>query len=376
MKPLYFDYNATTPVLEPVRRAMLPYLEEHFGNPGSGHAWGVRAHRALDTARAQVAGLLGCGPDNICFTSCATESNNLALWGVVGLEPGGHLVTSTVEHPAILEYARFLESRGVAVTRVGVDAQGLVSPQAVIEACTERTRLISIMLANNETGTIEPVAEIAALAHERGIMVHSDAAQAVGKIPVDVEQLGVDLLSVAGHKLYAPKGVGALYVRDRSLITPLLRGGGQEQGLRSGTENIPYIVALGEACRLAGEDLPAEMARQAALGRRFLAGLGGLGHDFVLHAAQAPRLPGTMAVGFTGLAAGDILSGMVAREVAASAGAACHGQTTEVSHVLAAMGVDPAHAYGTIRFSWGRPTTTGDIDQLLERLAEILGELG
>ena len=373
MKPLYFDYNATTPVLPPVREAMLPFLGDSFGNPGSGHAWGLVAQRAVEQAREQVARLLGAEPEEIIFTSCATESDNLALAGT--LEPGDELVTSAVEHPAIMEYLPVLEARGVKVTLVPVDDQGRVSVAAVQEACTPRTRLISVMLANNETGAIQPVAEIAAWARQRGILVHSDAAQAVGKIPVDVGELGVDLLSLAGHKLYAPKGVGALYLRRGVELRPMLYGGGQERGLRPGTENVPHWVGLGRACQLAGQDLEAEMERQRELGRRFLAGLEAQGRDFRLHSREAPRLPGTMSIGFAGLRAGDILSGLVAREVGASAGAACHGDTTTVSHVLAAMKVPESYALGTIRFSWGRPTSAEDVDELLRRLGQVLDEL-
>ncbi len=373
MKPLYFDYNATTPVLPPVRQAMLPFLGESFGNPGSGHAWGLSAQRAVEQAREQVARLLGAEPGEIIFTSCATESDNLALGGI--LEPGDHLVTSAVEHPAITEYLPVLRERGVEVALAPVDDQGRISLEAVRRLCTPRTRLVSVMLANNETGTIQPVAEIAAWARKRGILVHSDAAQAVGKIPVDVGELGVDLLTVAGHKLYAPKGVGALYLRRGVELKPLLHGGGQERGLRPGTENVPHLVGLGRACALARQDLEQEMARQRDLGRRFITGLEALGRDIRLHAREVPRLPGTMSVGFAGFQAGDILSGLVAREVGASAGAACHGDTTTVSHVLAAMGVPDTYAHGTIRFSWGRLTTAGDVDELLQRLRLVLDEI-
>ncbi|MBU1742314.1 MAG: cysteine desulfurase, partial [Proteobacteria bacterium] len=355
VKPLYFDYNATTPVLARVFEAMRPFLTERFGNPGSGHMWGLRAAQAVARARAQVASLLGASPDEIYFTSCATESNNQVLFGLFQGE--GHLVTTAVEHPAVLEPAGVLEKRGVKVTRVPVDAQGLVSPDDVLAALTDETRLISVMLANNETGAIQPVAEIAARARERGVLVHTDAAQAVGKIGVDVAELGVDLLSVAGHKLYAPKGVGALYVRRGVRVPPLLHGGGQERGLRSGTENVPHLVGLGEACALAAEALSHEAERRQGLGRVFLEGLRGLGFSFRLHSAEAPRLPNTMSVGFEGLSAGDVLSGLVGWDVGASAGAACHGDVTAVSHVLEAMNVPTKFAAGTIRFSWGRLTS-------------------
>ncbi|MBI5522250.1 MAG: cysteine desulfurase [Desulfarculus sp.] len=376
MKPLYFDYNATTPMLPEVRQAMLPYLEAIYGNPGCGHAWGYAARQALDQARGQVAGLINCPPENLLFTSCATESNNWVLFGLLEGEKDARLVTSAIEHPAILEPAKVLEAKGLKVTRVGVDSQGLVSLDEVAAACTPDTRLISVMLANNETGAVQPLAEIAAWARPRGILVHSDAAQAVGKIPVDVKALGVDFLTIAGHKLYAPKGVGALYARNPSRLRPLLYGGGQEQGLRSGTENIPHMVGLGAACQLAGEDLIQEMTRQAQLGALFLQGLQGLGVDYRLHSAQAPRLPGTMSLGFGGLKAGDILSGLVGYDVGVSAGAACHGDATTISHVLAAMGVPKEYAEGTLRFSWGRPTSQGDVAELVHRLGLVLASLG
>ena len=375
MKALYFDYNATTPILPRVLAAMDPYLRDRFGNPGSGHWWGLKAKRGVERAREQVAGLINCRPEEVCFTSCATESDNLALTGLLANRPGAHLVTTAVEHPAIMECAAWLEGRGVRVSYAEVDSQGVVSPASVQDACRNGADLISIMLANNETGSLQPVAEIAAWARERGIPVHTDAAQAVGKIPVDVEALGVDLLTIAGHKLYAPKGVGALYVRQGLNLEPQLHGGGQERGLRSGTENVPYLVGLGEACALANEDLAAEMERQQDLGRLFLQGLEALGADWRLHSAEAPRLPTTMAIGFRGMSAGDIISGLVGLEVGVSAGAACHGDTTTVSHVLAAMGVPRDYAEGTIRFSWGRPTSRDDVRELVKRLAQALDAL-
>ncbi|BEQ13458.1 cysteine desulfurase family protein [Desulfoferula mesophila] len=375
MRPLYFDYNATTPILPRVYEAMRPYLTEHFGNPGSGHLWGLKAKRGAELAREQVAGLINCAPGEVYFTSCATESDNWALLGLGLARPGAHVVISAIEHPAIVECAAYLERCGARVSRVGVDEQGLVDPAAVRAACASGADLISVMLANNETGALQPVAEIAAWARKQGIPVHSDAAQAVGKVPVDVAALGVDLLTIAGHKLYAPKGVGALYVRQGLELAPLLWGGGQERGRRSGTENVPYMVALGEACALAAEDLPGEMARQRELGRVFLEGLGALDVDWRLYSERAPRLPGTAAVGFKGLNAGDIISGLVVLDVGVSAGAACHGDTTVVSHVLAAMGVPLEYAQGTIRFSWGRPTSQDDVRELVRRLGQALGAL-
>ncbi len=376
MRPLYFDYNATTPILPVVFEAMRPFLTEHFGNPGSGHAWGMRARRAVDQARAQVAGLINCRPEEVYFTSCATESNNLVLRGLLEGVAGAHLVTTAMEHPAILEPARALAYLGLDLTLAGVDGQGLVDPGEVERACRPRTSLVSVMLANNETGAIQPLAEIASAARERGIPVHSDASQAVGKIAVDVAALGLDLMTIAGHKLYAPKGVGALYVREGLKLAPQMRGGGQERGLRSGTENVAFLVGLGAACELASQDLAQEEARQRGLGRLFLEGLAGLGADHMLFAEASPRLPGTMFVGFGCRRAADIISGLAGLDVAVSAGAACHGDATSLSHVLAAMAAPPEYAPGTIRFSWGRPTTPGDVAELLERLGQVLAQLG
>jgi cysteine desulfurase len=257
-----------------------------------------------------------------------------------------------------------------------VDAQGLVSPDELAEACLPDTRLASVMLANNETGAIQPVTDISARLAERGVPLHSDAAQAVGKIPVDVKALGVDFMTIAGHKLYAPKGIGALYIRGGRELPSLLLGGGQEGGRRSGTENVAYMVALGEACALAREDLDAEGRRQREMGQMFLKGLREMGADFILHAEEAPRLPGTMFIGFKGLSAGDIISGLVGMDVAVSAGAACHDDSTSLSHVLTAMQASPDYAAGTIRFSWGRPTSREDMAELLQRLTAVLKDLG
>ena len=373
IKPLYFDYNATTPVLDPVFQAMAPYLKEHYGNPGSDHAWGLAAARAVDKGRQSLAALVGCQADELYYTSCATESINIVLQSVMA--GGGHLVTTAIEHPATLQTAKALEGRGVTVSLAPVDSQGLVSLDAIKAACTPETKLISVMLANNEVGTIEPLAEIAAWARDKGILVHTDAAQAVAKIPVDVKELGVDFMTIAGHKIYAPKGIGALYVRSGVELAPLTYGGGQERGLRPGTENVPYIVALGAAAEMALADLDAEAARQRDLGKRLLKGIDGLGRPFLLHAADAPRLPTTMSIGFGGLLVGDILSGLVGEDVGVSAGAACHGDHAEPSHVLKAMNVPQDFAQGTVRISWGRPTTAEDVDEFVRRLGRVLSAL-
>jgi cysteine desulfurase len=374
MRPLYFDYNATTPVSPEVFEAMRPLFQERFGNPGSPHAWGLAAREALDTARGQVAALINAGPDEIVFTSCATESNNMALLGLLRDRPGARLVTSAVEHPAVLRPARFLQERGADVDILAVDGQGLLDPKAVARACEQPTRLVSVMLANNETGALQPVAEIAKAAHAAGALLHTDAAQACGKIPVDVRELDVDFLTLAGHKLSAPKGVGALYLRRGLDLPPLLLGGGQERGLRSGTENVALAVGLGAACALAARGLEAEAERQRGLGRRLLAGLGALDVEFLVHAKDAARLPNTLSVGFRGLDAGRLVEGLALRDAAVSAGAACHAGESSVSHVLTAMGAPLEYAQGTLRFSWGRSTTADDVDELLARLDDVLLE--
>jgi cysteine desulfurase len=374
MRPLYFDYNATTPVHPLVFEAMRPWLTERFGNPGSAHMWGMEAKNGLDTGRHQVASAIGARDAEIVFTSGATESNNLALYGSLTDPKNQHLIISAVEHPAIMEPARHLQQKGLEVTVVPVDDQGRVRLADIQAARTEKTALISVMLANNEVGTIQPIADIAAWARKQNILVHTDAAQAVGKIPVNVENLGIDLMSIAGHKLYAPKGIGALFIRNGVTITPRTRGGGQENGIRPGTENIPYIAGLGAACAMI-RDLSEETNRQRLLGERFREGLVSLGRPFVIHAKNTPRLPGTMSVGFTGLRAGDIISGLVGYEVGVSAGAACHAGQECVSAVLEAMRVDLHDALGTIRFSWGRMTTSEDVDELLDRLERVLRSL-
>jgi cysteine desulfurase len=372
-RPLYFDFNATTPVLAPVLRAMLPYFSEHFGNPASAHAWGLEPHEAVVRARAQVAALLGCTAQEVFFTSCATEANNIVLLGLLR-SPADHLIVTAVEHPAVLQPAAEHARRGGRMTILPVDGQGRVDPEEVLRSVTPRTRLISVMLANNEVGTIQPVAEIAALARERGVLVHTDAAQAVGKIPVNVLELGVDLLTVAGHKIYAPKGVGALYVRAGVAPAPLTFGGGQERGLRPGTENVPSLVALGEACSMAA-DVAEEQVRQQRLRDILEEGLASLGIPFQVHGRDAERLPNTTSVGFRRLSTGDMLSGLIGMDVGASAGAACHGGVQTMSHVLEAMHVHPEYGQGTIRLSIGRPTTEDDVKELVSRLGAVTRSL-
>jgi cysteine desulfurase len=369
---IYLDYNATTPTDPRVAEVMTPYLTGFFGNPSSGHRFGREAKAAVERARAEVASCLGCATDEIIFTSGGSESDNLALRGVVAARGGGHVITSSIEHPAVLEVALALEMEGlIELTVIGVDAMGRINPEEIAAALRKNSILVSIMLANNEVGTLQPVTEIASRCRDRGVLVHTDAAQAVGKIPVDVEALGVDLLTVAGHKLYAPKGIGALYVREGVELEPLIRGAGHERRLRAGTENILEMVGLGAACALVAEETADEIPRLTALRDRLRDRLAAGFNGIIEHAAGAERLPNTLSVSLPGAHAGDLLDA-IGDEVAASAGAACHGLKIQVSHVLAAMGVTPEVALGTIRFSVGRFTTEEEIDRGAEIILDAL----
>jgi cysteine desulfurase len=369
--PVYLDYNATTPVAPEVAAAIEPYLREHFGNPSSSHVYGRRAHEAVDRAREHVAALIGAAPGEIVFTGCATEANNLAVLGVARAlrTTRRHVITSAVEHPAVLQPSLRLREDGWDVTIVAVDQHGRVDPQAVARALRDDTALVSIMLANNEVGTLQPVAEIAALARSRGAVVHTDAAQAAGKIPVDVGALGVDLLTLAGHKFYATKGVGALYVRAGTPLAPVLVGAEHERGLRPGTENVPAIVGLGEAARLARERLPhaSEQLRRPrdALHAVLTAGV----PDLELNGHPAHRLPNTLNVSFP-RASGRALLQSAEAHVAASLGAACHAESDSVSGVLAAMGIGYARAAGAVRLSVGLPTTEDEVRRAGRALVE------
>lgn len=370
MAAIYLDYNASTPIDTRVADAMRPLLQEAFGNPSSGH-WASRpAKAALEGARCQVAALVGASPNEIVFTSGGSEANNLALKGSFFAlrERGNHIVTQVTEHPAILEPLAFLERLGAEVTYLSVDQTGRVDPKAVRHAITPRTILITIMHANNETGTVQPIEEISAIARQHGIRLHTDAAQSVGKIPTRADDLGVDLLSIAGHKLYAPKGVGALYVRDGATIEPLVHGAGHESGRRAGTESALLAVGLGEACSLARDLGPMEGIRALrdriweVLKERF-------GDRMVLNGHPKHRLPNTLNVCFVGRVGAEVLASLDG--VAASTGSACHAGSVELSPVLAAMGVTEVAGMGAIRFSLGRGTTPQDIDALIEKLETL-----
>ncbi|MSP14011.1 MAG: cysteine desulfurase [Chloroflexi bacterium] len=375
MQPIYLDYNATTPVDPSVAAAMLPYLQQHFGNPSSSHEYGRQARAGVERAREEVAELLGCAPDEIIFTAGGSESDNLALKGIAEAyqDRGDHLITSQVEHPAILETCRYLERRGFRVTYVPVDRYGRVEPDDVAQAITSRTILVTIMHANNEVGTIQPIAAIGHIARAHGILFHTDAAQSVGKIPTRVDELQVDLLTVAGHKLYAPKGVGALYIRRGVHIEPLIHGASHEGGRRAGTENVPGILGLGEACRIAGEDLDKSARRLQDLRDRLHQGLTRCMEGLYLNGHPTERLPNTLNVSFAGVNSGDLLA--MSPEVAASTGSACHAGHTEPSAILLALGVSRELALGAVRFSLGRWTTEEEVDQVVTVLAERLSTL-
>ncbi len=372
--PIYMDYNATTPIDRRVADAIVPYLFEYFGNPSSSHHYGVTAKKAIEQARQSLAQLLNCTPQEIIFTSGGTESNNTVIKGVARLlkDKGNHIITSVIEHPAIIEPCEFLAEDGYSITYVGVDQYGRVDPKEIEAAIRPETILISIMHANNEVGTIQPIAEISEIAKEHNVLFHTDAAQSVSKIPVNVEALGVDFLSVAGHKLYAPKGVGALFVRQGLRLPPLLHGAGHESGRRAGTENLPEIVGLGMAARLAREELEHEMKRLTRLRDRLWNGLKtAFVEDIQLNGHPTERLPNTLSVGFKGREAHLILE-KIEKELAVSAGSACHAGRTELSSVLKAMKVDPEFARGTLRISVGRFSTIGHIDKAISILSLAL----
>ena len=365
---IYLDYNATTPIAEEVAQGMQPYLRQDFGNPSSDYTLGQRARAGVERARLQTAALLGCLPEEIFFVSGATEANNWALKGAAHYhrQRGRHLITTAIEHPAVINPCLFLLEEGWDVTFVRVDGKGQVDPDDIRRAIKPETILISVMHANNETGAIQPLEKIGLAAKEQGILFHSDAAQSVGKIPVNVGELGVDFLTVAGHKIYAPKGIGALYIRKGCQLTPLVHGASQEGGRRAGTENVILDVALGVACDLAQRRLAQDMehfqAGRDRLHRRLQEGFPAL----VLNGPKNDRLPNTLNVSFPGLSGAEILSGLP--ELAASTGAACHGPEVKLSHVLAAMGVPPEIGKGAVRLSVGRQTTLAEVDQAAELL--------
>ena len=375
MDGIYLDYNATTPIDPAVAEAMLPYVHGLFGNPSSGHAFGLAAREGVDVARQQVSALLGCSADDLIFTSGGTEANNHAIKGVAGAHRhrGNHIITSAVEHPAVTEVCRYLEGHGFRTTYLPVDDYGMVDPRQVEAAITPETVLVTIMHANNEVGAIQPVAEIAEIAHRHGVLVHSDCAQSVGKIAVKVDDLGVDLLSVAGHKLYAPKGIGALYIRPGVQLEKFMHGANHESNRRAGTENIILMAGLGKACELIERNLPDYAGHMAAMRDRLEQGILASGHDVRVNGHLTERLPNTCSIGFRGLEADRVLANLPT--VAASAGAACHSDQVELSHVLEAMRVPTEYAMGTLRLTVGRYTTEDEIDWALAEITQVVASM-
>jgi cysteine desulfurase len=371
MKQIYLDYNASTPVDPHVLEEMLPYLKDRFGNPSSSHGFGIALRAGIEQARAQLSLLLGCEASEIIFTSGATESNNMVIKGIArAAGKGKHFITSRIEHPAVLEPCRQLERFGYGVTYLPVDRYGLVDPADLEKAIRPDTALVTIMHSNNEVGTIQDIKELARIAASRGVLFHTDAAQSVGKARVQVDELGVDFLTVAGHKFYAPKGIGALYIKNGRTLQPMLHGAGHERGLRPGTENAAFIVGLGAACTVAMPILEAEGRRQGKLGRRLFDGLKQVGLSVHLNGHPEKKLPNTWNISFEGFTSTEVMEALTG--VAVSPGAACHGDLVEPSHVLTAMGVDVNLARGAIRFSLGRETTEAEIDVVVEMLKKKL----
>jgi cysteine desulfurase len=372
MERVYFDYNATTPLAPEVALAMRPFLDEGYGNPSSVHWAGQRARNAIEHARCQVAALIGCDPTEVVFTSGGTEANNAAITGVYfskGKPTPPHLIVSSVEHPSVANTVDFLERLGAQVTRVAVDRFCQVDPEDVLRAIRPNTVLVSVMHANNEVGTIEPIAEIAAVARQHGVLVHSDAAQSTGKIPVKVDDLSVDLLTVAGHKMYAPQGVGALFVRQGVNLEPFMHGAAHEAGRRAGTENVLAIVGLGAACELAGHHL--DVTSMLTLRDHFWQILKErFGKTVVLNGHPERRLPNTLNVSFTNHLGHAILSRI--EGLAASTGSACHAGSYELSPVLHAMHVPESIGLGAIRFSLGRNSTSLEVESVVDQLSNVI----
>ncbi len=370
MRTIYFDYNATTPIAAPVQEAMLPHLAEHHGNPSSSHAVGRAAREALENARAQVAALIGAGEEEVTFTSGGTESNNMALLGTMlrgSASERGHLIISAFEHPAIIEPARYLQTQGCEVTIVPCDAAGVVDPDEVAAAIRPDTRLCSIMHANNEIGTIQAIREITQRCHARGVLVHTDAAQSAGKIPAEVDQLEVDMLSLAGHKLYAPKGIGALYVRSGVDLSRIMHGASQERGLRPGTENVCFAVGMGRAATMLAAALSESQPRLLALRDQLAAMLKeGVGEGLTINGEAAERLPNTLSVNFPDVIGSELLKRTP--DLYASTGAACHANTVALSQTMQAIGVDEQIARGTVRLSIGSYTDGEEIESGANRL--------
>lgn len=377
MRRVYLDHAATTAVHPEVLDEMLPYLKGEFGNPSSVYSWGREAKAAIEKARARVAHLIGAEPREIVFTSGGTEADNFALRGVAAAnrEKGNHIVTTKIEHHAILHTAEQLEKEGFRVTYLPVDEYGLVSPEDLEKALTPDTILVSIMFANNEIGTIEPIAQLAQIAKAKGVVFHTDAVQAVGNIPINVHELGVDLLSLSGHKIYGPKGIGALYVRRGTRIQPLLLGGAQERKWRAGTENVPGIVGLGKAAELAEKELPQRIAHLTELRELLIEGIMKKIDHVRLNGHRTQRLPGNANFCFEFVEGESLLLNLDLAGIAASSGSACTSGSLEPSHVLTALGIPPEVAHGSLRLTLGRENTKEDVEYVLSVLPGIVAKL-
>jgi len=377
IKYIYLDHSATTPVHPEVMEAMLPFFRESYGNPSSIHAAGRKAREALAEAREKVATLIGASPEEIIFTSGGTEADNLAVRGIAYAREhkGNHIITTAVEHHAVLNTCTYLEGKGFEVTYLSVDRDGLIDPDDVARAITERTVLVSVMHGNNEIGTIEPIAEIATVLRDRDVIFHTDAVQTVGKIPVDVNVLGVDLMTLSGHKIYGPKGIGALYLRKGTKIVPTLYGGHQERGLRHGTENVAAVVGFGKACEVAAREDVSQMETLKGLRDHLATRVTGESEDVYRNGHQVRRLPHILNVSFEGIEAESIVRELDKKGIAISAGSACTSDSVEISHVITALAIPRHIAKGSVRFSLGRDTTVEDIDYTADMVAEVVAKL-
>lgn len=377
MKRTYLDYAATTPVAPEVLSAMLPYFHDTPGNPSAIYAEGQQARQAIETARSAVARLINARPDELFFVSGGTEADNTALTGIVqaGDGKGRHIITTSIEHHAVLETCHFLEKQGTTVTILAVNKDGIVDPQAIAASIKPETILVSVIMANNEIGTIQNIAAISDITRKSGVYLHTDAVQAVGRLPVDVQALGVDLLSISAHKLYGPKGIGALYVRKGTRLSPIIWGGGQERGKRSGTENVPGIVGLGRAAQLAGESMTTEAERLTALRDRLISGVLSSIPDSHLNGHPTQRLPNNANFSFSNIEGESICLNLDLAGISASPGSACSSTSTAPSHVLLALGLPHNQVFGSLRLSLGRWTTEADIDRVLQTLPGIVHRL-
>lgn len=377
MKNVYMDYSATTPVKKEVLDAMLPYFSEHFGNPSSLYSIAQESKEALEKARGQVASLIGAKANEVFFTAGGSEADNWALEGVADAlkDKGNHIITTKIEHHAILHTAEYLEKHGIDVTYLDVDAKGRVNPEDVEKAITDKTVLISIMMVNNEVGTIEPIKEIAEIAHNHGILLHTDAVQALGNVPIDVDNMGIDLMSMSGHKIYGPKGVGALYIRKGTKISNFIHGGAQEMKKRAGTENLAGIVGFGKAAELAKENLESHINRVSELRDYFISEVTSKIPDTIVNGSMEHRHPGNANISFEYIEGESMLILLDMNGISVSTGSACSSKSLTPSHVLSAMGIPVERIHGTLRFTIGDPTTKEDIDYVIEKLVEIVQKL-